>query len=215
MEMPYGIKKIIKILINVIAIILCIVLIPMLVFNLTLIIKSFAYPDEVPNFMGYMPIIVLSGSMEPEFYPGDLIISQRVDLSTLKMGDVITFREGSSLITHRVKEISYEEGETLFTTKGDNNNIEDRAKVTEAQIEGIYIFRIAHLGNTALFLQTAEGMLVFIALPIILFILYDIFRRRYHVRREKSRTKELEEELANIKQKMEKEENMDETNPTP
>jgi signal peptidase len=196
-------KRIARIISNIIAGILCILLIPLLIFNVTLIIKSFMYPEEVPNFAGYMPIIVLSGSMEPEFYTGDLVIAHKVDPSTLKEGDVITFHEGSSLITHRIKEISVEEEKRYYTTKGDNNNVEDRTRVTDAQIEGIYKHRIANLGNTALFLQTPVGMLVFIGLPLAIFILYDVFRRRYYEKREKKRTKELEEELSSMKQKLE------------
>ncbi|MDD2190638.1 MAG: signal peptidase I [Eubacteriales bacterium] len=187
---------------QVIGILLCVVLIPMLVINLTLIIKSFSYPEQVPDFFGYKPFIVLSGSMEPVFYSGDLALARETPPENLSEGDIIAFREGNSVITHRIMTITSEEGERRYITKGDNNNVEDQIIVTDEKIEGVYLFSIDGLGNTAMFMQTPVGMIVFIALPLILFILYDIVRRRHYEKRERERTKELEEELAKMQQKL-------------
>ena len=190
---------------QVIGILLCVVLIPMLVINLTLIAKSFTNPEEVPDFMGYKPFIVLSGSMEPVFYSGDLAFVKEVPADSLKEGDIVAFREGNSVITHRIMTITAEEDERQYITKGDNNNTEDRIIVTDEKIEGLYLSKISGLGNTAMFMQTPLGMVIFIALPLILFILYDIFRRRHYEKRERERTKELEEKLAEMQQRMKEE----------
>ena len=48
---------------TVIGAIMCVVLIPMLAVNLTLIVKSFINPSEVPDIGGYFPMIVLTESM--------------------------------------------------------------------------------------------------------------------------------------------------------
>ena len=50
-------------IITVFSILLCVVFIPLLLVNVTLIAKSYIHPDQVPDFMGYKPFIVLSGSM--------------------------------------------------------------------------------------------------------------------------------------------------------
>ncbi|MDD4565909.1 MAG: signal peptidase I [Eubacteriales bacterium] len=190
---------------QVIGILLCVVLIPMLVINLTLIVKSFTNPEEVPDFMGYKPFIVLSGSMEPVFYSGDLAFVKETPADSLKEGDIVAFREGNSVITHRIMAITAEEDERQYITKGDNNNTEDRIIVTDEKIEGLYLSKISGLGNTAMFMQTPLGMVIFIALPLIFFILYDIFRRRHYEKRERERTKELEEKLAEMQQRMKEE----------
>ena len=39
---------------------LCVILIPILIVNCTLIVKSFLNKDEVPDFGGYLPLIVLT-----------------------------------------------------------------------------------------------------------------------------------------------------------
>ncbi len=189
--------------VTIISVIICVILIPILIANLTILVKSFTRPDEVPSFLGYKPLIVLSGSMEPEFYSGDLVLVREVEANTVKQGDIIAYREGESVITHRVIEITTKDGRLYYTTKGDNNNVEDKIPVTEDKLEGKYLFKISGLGNTAMFMQTPLGMLVFIVLPLSSFILYDIFRRRYYERREKARTKELEEELARARQQVE------------
>lgn len=185
-----------------IGILLCVVLIPILIINLTLIVKSFTSPEKVPDFMGYKPFIVLSGSMEPVFASGDLVLVKEVPADSLNEGDIIAFREGNAVVTHRIMTITAEDGARHFVTKGDNNNVEDRIAVTDDKIEGKYLLNVDGLGNAGMFMQTPLGMVIFIALPLILFILYDIFRRRYYERREKERTREMEEELARMRQKI-------------
>ncbi|MDD3168411.1 MAG: signal peptidase I [Eubacteriales bacterium] len=185
-----------------VGILLCVVLIPILIINVTLIVKSFTSPEKVPDFMGYKPFIVLSGSMEPAFASGDLVLVREVAADSLKEGDIIAFREGNAVVTHRIITITAEDGTRRYVTKGDNNNVEDSIAVTDDMIEGAYLLKIAGLGNAAMFMQTPLGMVIFIALPLILFILYDIFRRRHYERREKTRTRELEEELARMRKNM-------------
>ena len=58
---------------TVIGTVLCIILIPILIINCTLIIKSFT-SEEVPSVAGKLPLIVLTDSMYPVIESGDLII---------------------------------------------------------------------------------------------------------------------------------------------
>jgi signal peptidase len=188
---------------TIFGIILCIILIPALVVNITLIVKSFLYPEEVPSFMGYKPFIVLTGSMEPVFYSGDLVMVKEVEADSLQVGDVIAFREGTAVITHRIVQVEGADQELRFITKGDNNNVNDRRPVTVEQLEGVYLYRISKLGNFAMFMQTPVGMALFIALPLLSFILYDILRRTLFERKKAQRTKELEAELESMRQQLE------------
>ena len=50
---------------KIISVILCIVLIPMIIFNFILIIKSFISPNKTPDFLGYKSFVIVSKSMEP------------------------------------------------------------------------------------------------------------------------------------------------------
>jgi len=45
--------------------------------NLLLIVSNAKEPDQMPEVFGIRPAIVLSGSMEPTFYPGDVILLKK------------------------------------------------------------------------------------------------------------------------------------------
>lgn len=167
--------------------------------NITMIIKSYTQPDRVPDFMGYKPFIVLSGSMEPEIMAGDLIVTKEVDAGELKVGDIISFRVGDNIVvSHRIASID-EEPERTFYTKGDANVGMDAVEVLPEHIEGRYIWRGAGLGRFAIFLQTPIGMLVFVVAPLCLFIIYDIVSRNRRARAKSEREAQLEAELAALK----------------
>ena len=177
----------------------CVFLAIIFIINLTMIIKSYKYPDQVPDFMGYKPFIVLSGSMEPSILAGDLIVTKRIAPEDVKVGDVISFRvEKDIVVSHRVTEIQ-NEGGLAFLTKGDANTGMDATKVLPEKIEGQYIWRGAGIGKFALFLQTPIGMLLFVVTPLCLFIIYDIVARNRRNKHKSTREAELEAELAALK----------------
>jgi len=154
--------------------------------------------------LGVTPMVVLSGSMsgeaEDHIEIGDLIFVGNVEPDELVEGDVISFMDGDAVVTHRIIGIDVDEdGKLLFTTKGDANNAEDLRPVSEDNLIGIYKARIGKVGDFALFLQTPMGMLLFIALPLLAFIIYDILRRRHYAAKEDKHTAELEAELERLR----------------
>ena len=48
------------------------------------------------SFGGYSFFRVITGSMEPEIPVGTLILTKEVDINTLNIGDIISFRSKSS-----------------------------------------------------------------------------------------------------------------------
>lgn len=184
---------------NIIGIILCVILIPILLFNLTIIVKSFTNKDAVPDVGGWFPLIVLTDSMYPVIESGDLIICQTVEPETVQVGDVISFFDpagnGTSIVTHRVIEVVNEGGALMFRTQGDNNNTEDKVLVGAQDVVGTYKSRIAAAGHVAMFMQTTTGLIVCVVLPILLLIGYDVIRRRVYEKNSKSDTDALLAEL--------------------
>ena len=133
---------------NWILMIVCMVLVPVLIMNISIMIQANTNKDEVPSVFGYKPFIVLSGSMETEIKKGDLIIVEVTDPATLKVDDVIAFRDAQETVTtHRIIEIVEKDGETYFITKGDNNDSQDQNLVEFDDVEGIYVTRIPGVGN--------------------------------------------------------------------
>lgn len=72
---------------------------------------------------------VVSNSMVPVFYRGDLIVVKGLDCSEIEVGDIIVYHNPIRKIpiVHRVVEIDEDpEGIRQFTTKGDNNEHTDQ-----------------------------------------------------------------------------------------
>ena len=156
---------------TIIGTVLCVILIPILVINCILIVKSFT-SEDVPNVAGTLPLIVLTDSMYPVIESGDLIICRTEEPENIQVGDVIAFFDpagnGSSIVTHRVVEVTEQNGEIAWRTKGDNNNTEDRLLVPADKLVAVYEdTRLAGFGNVALFMQTTPGMIVCVVLPIL------------------------------------------------
>ena len=154
---------------NIFKILFFIIAIPLLIIAFTIMYKANKYPDKVPDVCGIKPMIVLSGSMESAIYTGDLVFVKMVDSSILKDKDIIAFsNEENTVTTHRIIEIIKKDGQTYFKTKGDNNSTEDANLVETSDVEGIYVCRVAGLGNFLMFMQQPIGLAV--ALLIILVI---------------------------------------------
>ena len=169
-------------LLTILGAVLCVILVPILIINLTLIVKSYTNTEEVPSIGGHFPMIVLTDSMYPEIASGDLILCVTVEPEDVKVGDVISFFDpmgsGTAVVTHRVLEIVEEDGELSYRTKGDNNNAEDQVAVPEKNLVGLYQSRIPGAGSIAMFMQTTPGLIVCVVLPIVLLVGYDVLRRR-------------------------------------
>jgi len=179
--------------------VMCIILIPILIINITLIIKSYTNEDEVPSIGGVFPLIVLTESMSPEIEGGDLIICKTVEAEDVEERDIIAFFDpagnGSSIVTHRVIEVIEKNGEVQFRTRGDNNNTEDKVLVPASKLVGKYQMRIAGAGKIAMFMQSTTGLIICVILPIILLVGYDMIRRRMYENNKQNDTEALLAEL--------------------
>ncbi|MCI7626729.1 MAG: signal peptidase I [Blautia glucerasea] len=192
-----------------IGIILCVILIPILVINCTLIIKSYTNKDQVPSISGIFPMIILTDSMYPEFESGDLIICNTAKPEEIKVGDVICFYDpegnGTATVTHRVQEVvTDDEGNLAWITKGDANNTEDLPTVPAKNLIGVYKTRLKGLGNVAMFMQTTQGLIICVICPIILLVAYDVIRRRAYEKSKKKDTDALLAELEALRAEKEK-----------
>ena len=184
---------------TIIGTVLCVILLPILIINVTLLAKSYINADEVPSVGGFFPMIVLTDSMYPVIESGDLIICHTVDAEDVQVGAVITFYDpmgnGTSVVTHRVLEIQEENGQLNFITKGDNNNTEDQKPVPEEKLIGAYRSRIPGAGNIAMFMQTTPGLILCCVCPALLMVGWDMLRRKKH---DKAKQKDTDALLAEL-----------------
>ena len=189
-----------------ISIIVILILLPILLISIAILVDSYTHPDEVPSFFGWKPFIVLSGSMETQISAGDIVVVKEIDTNELKKGDIIAFKDGNIVITHRIDEVTEIDGKTQYITKGDNNNTQDIGYVLPEQVEGVFKFKIARLGNIAMFIQTPLGMIVCLSIPIIIIILLqtaDSKKEKEELVAKLNKQSKMEEEIENLKKQNE------------
>ncbi len=168
--------KIAKKVIEIIAIIL--------IYNIILIALSSANKISVVNILGYKSYIIKTNSMEPTISINDVVITKKVKKEKIKKGDVITFLQEGEVITHRITQI---DDNGNYTTKGDNNNIEDIFKITYENIEGKHILTIPYLGKIVQALDNKIVLLI-ITLIILIFMFITILNQeKRENRREKKK----------------------------
>lgn len=139
--------------------------------------QSVKHPEEVPSIFGYQPYAVLSNSMSPQFETGDMVIIDQVNPDTIKLDDVIAFHQEGKVITHRVTDIYTQDGNVSFATKGDNNNVVDEEAVTADQVIGKQVFQLPKIGYVMDFISSPIGLVSLIALPLIGYILLELYAR--------------------------------------
>ena len=188
---------------TVLGIVLCVILVPILVMNVTMIIQGYVNPDKVPSFGGYSPLIVLSPSMEDTIMAGDLIIIKTAEPEEVQEGDIISFFDpdstGSAVLTHRCVEVVNKDGLISFKTKGDNNNSVDPTPAPADNLVGKYITRIPNAGSVAMWLQTTPGLIVCVAVPIVLLVAYDLIMKKRYDKTKKKDTDDILKELEELR----------------
>lgn len=144
----------------------------MLMCNLYLIIMEHFAGADCPTILGYSTAVVASGSMVPALSVDDLILNHAQD--DYAVGDIITFRSGSSLTTHRIIEVT-EDG---YVTQGDANNTADPGAVSADAVVGRVVGKVPHVGSALAFLKTPLGMVTLIFAGALMIELPFLLQRR-------------------------------------
>lgn len=99
--------------------------------------------------VGYRPLIVRSGSMEPAVHVGDVVLVEDVRVRQLEVGDIATVPdpdEVSDTLTHRVRAITNIDGDVILTTRGDANENDETFSLPAETIVGRVVTRIPAIG---------------------------------------------------------------------
>ncbi|UTR05777.1 signal peptidase I [Alkalihalobacillus sp. LMS6] len=145
------------------------------------------------ELFGYTSFTVLSNSMEPTFHAGDVIIIEQNE--DVRNGDVVTYMTPERrLFTHRIVGEAREDGKTFYTTKGDNNSIEDRLPIVDEQIVGVHRFTIPKIGLISESIQNNVDMRYVVFIPLVIFLIITImeFTQKKHKKPEEEQLYEKE-----------------------
>jgi signal peptidase len=104
----------------------------------------------VPRLTGATPYAVSTGSMQPDYPPGTLVVVKPLPVDEIDRGDVVTYQLESgeaAVVTHRVVEVGTTlDGELQLTTQGDANDIPDAEPVQPVQVKGRLWYSVPYLG---------------------------------------------------------------------
>lgn len=133
-----------------------------------------ASAGKVPSVLGYSFLQVQTGSMEPEFPIGTIIVAKKVDTKDLEVGDIISFYSTEKDIqgkvnSHRIVKIEKNMGGApVFTTKGDANDSEDQLRVSSVSVIGKVVYNLGTVSGSVLsVLRNPKVIFFFIVLPLI------------------------------------------------
>ncbi len=111
----------------------------------------------VAGIFKYKPTAIVSNSMYPIYQRGDVVIIEKVNtknIKKLKKYDIIEYKLDNIIVAHRIIYIEkHNDGTVLYITKGDNNNIVDKEKVTQKQVNGIVKFKVPKVGYPSVWLN--------------------------------------------------------------
>ena len=172
-------------LIKIFNVVILLIIVPILIYNITLIIKYIQNPNEIPDFFGFKTSEIVSRSMEDTINKNDIIVVKKVDKNEIDENDIISFDNGNEIITHRIVEIENINGQTLYTTKGDNNRFADDEKISFEQIEGKYVFKLSKLGYLMNFLKNRYFLIILFIILIFCFIHIINVKKKIKNREEK------------------------------
>ena len=117
-----------------------------------------------------------TGSMEPNYTVGAMVVVERAEFEQLSEGDVITYViSDSTVVTHRL--VGIDPVNRQLTTKGDANAIADGAPVSYENVIGRVSFCIPVAGWIFIILSTRFGRIMLCILVLAIIGIYLI--RRY------------------------------------
>lgn len=167
-------NKALKIIGNILYTILFIIVILMLI----VVIMQRATDNSI-TFGGFRMFTVATGSMEPEYEVGDVLISKEIAPEEIKIDDDIVYKgkEGSfkdKVVTHRVIFIEkQEDGNYKIITKGIANPEQD-PEIDQTQVYGKIVYKVRILSYIGKLITNIYIFYFVIFIPIAIIIFKQI-----------------------------------------
>jgi len=128
-----------------------------LIFKVTVLMLAAVIIGLNSNLFRFWMAAVGSGSMEPTINIGDIIIvdkSYQNHLDKLNVGDILVFKIGKNIYTHRITNITKDNEEYSINTKGDRiGQAADSWVVTNKSVIGVVKYKIKYLGYPTVWLS--------------------------------------------------------------
>ncbi len=168
-----------------------VVFIAMIGFVLSVCLQRFS--NNKLSIFNFRMFTVISGSMEPKYKIGDVLIAKEIKAEDIKVGDTISYLGNvnsfkDKVVTHQVVGIEKIDGNYYFHTKGLANIVEDPL-VSANQLYGKVIYKCNIISLVYKIVSTTVGFYLFIIVPILYIISSEIISTLLD-KEEKKRSKE-------------------------
>lgn len=124
--------------------------------------------------------VVQTGSMEPTYPRGSLVVVEPIDPSQVRVGQSLMFEapwKDNDFVTHRVRSIDTTNGLT-FVTRGDANDTDDPFPVPARNVRGVVRWNVPNLGSLLWELRFPRAPIFLVAIPAVLYLLAEVGDRR-------------------------------------
>ena len=127
------------------------------------------------SILNFRLFTVISGSMEPRYKIGDVLVAVETKPEDIKVGDAISYLGNKNsfkdkVVTHEVIKIEKDRnGKYYFHAKGLANAIEDPI-VAEDQLYGVVKYRVIILSFIYKIVGTPLGFFFFVVVPLLFII---------------------------------------------
>lgn len=145
------------------------------------------------SIFNFRMFTVVTGSMEPKYKIGDVLIAKEVEPEDIKVGDTISYLGTRNsfkdkVITHQVVGIEKVDNKIYFRAKGLANMVEDPI-VSSDQLYGKVIYKSLIVSFIYKIVSTSIGFYLFIIIPVLIIISSEIITTLVN-KEEKRRTEE-------------------------
>ncbi len=125
-------------------------------FRINIILMCLIIVYFISGFFRYQALVIATGSMRPNINVGDVVIVDKTanrDPSHFKEGDVIAYKKENVIICHRIIKVINSGKNTLYETKGDNNDSSDQLLVLSDQVVGVVKYKMKYIGYPTVLLN--------------------------------------------------------------
>jgi signal peptidase I len=138
--------------------------------------------------LGFRPLVVRSGSMEPTYSVGDVVLVTTTTAGALEPGDVVTrfdSPEALDSLTHRVRTVERDGDSVMVETRGDANGSSEVWTVPADTEVGRVVAHVPYVGKPATLVRTSAAWLV-VAVVLVALTVAALFLRPWVARRNRS-----------------------------
>ncbi len=184
-------------ILSVIIIVVIALMVPVLVINITLLIKSWVNPDVPPTLFGNITLFV-DEAMDPDIKKGDMVFIKACEPEDIEIDDYLLYKTNKGYVLQKVDMIyKASDGEVAgWYTSSNLDSTLGGNTVPASNLIGKYEGgRISSLGAIASFMGSIWGIIICMAIPLGLLVAYEVVTAK---KKEKASDNEKSELLAEL-----------------